>query len=148
MLPSLIRTEMEFLPAMSLTVFCTDDDLGFITSDRPCVWLDPEAFKKPFPFNQPVLASRTIEITLPLSPSHCALLSWFEGEDSYMDVDRQNLDQLNRRTRFSCVEHFIARHNQTNEFWFDPAASTSENREAVDSNKEQQHGPAKGTGRP
>ena len=62
----------------------------------PCVWFDPEAFKKPFPFNQQHLASRTIEITLPLSPNHCALLSWFDCGDSYMDVDENNLDQLNR----------------------------------------------------
>jgi len=99
MLPSLIRTEMGFLPTMNLTIFCTHGDLGFITSDRPCVWFDPEAFKKPFPFNQQHLASRTIEITLPLSPNHCALLSWFDCGDSYMDVDENNLDQLNRRTR-------------------------------------------------
>jgi hypothetical protein len=106
MLPSLIRTEMAFLPAMNLTVFRTDDDLGFITSDRPCVRFDPEAVKKAFPFNQPVLASRTIEITLPLSPNYCALLGWFEGDDSYMDIDERNLDQLNRRTRFFLCRPF------------------------------------------
>ena len=60
--------------------------------------------------------------------------SWFEGDDSYLDVDRDNLDQLNRRTRFSCVEHFIARRNQTKDFWFDPVATKSQSERAgVDS---------------
>ena len=64
---------------MNLTVFCTNDDLGFIASDRPCVWFDPEAFKKLLPFNQPALGSRTIEVTMPLSPNHCASLSLLEA---------------------------------------------------------------------
>src|SRR5207248_4089084 len=40
----------------------------FITSDNPCIWFDPEAYKRhPF-YRNPGLAMKDIEITMPISP--------------------------------------------------------------------------------
>jgi hypothetical protein len=117
MLPSLVRTEVPFLMSMNLTIFCQNDDLGFITSDRPCVWVDPVAATRPFPYNQPVLASPTIEITMPLSPHHSALLCWPQM-DAYVNLDAGDVDRVNRRTHVCCHEHFIARRNISKAEWF------------------------------
>ena len=32
---------------MHMAILNTDDEVGFLTSDQPCVWFDPEAYKRP-----------------------------------------------------------------------------------------------------
>ena len=119
MLVTMIESQLPILAQMNLAVLNTTDSLGFITSDQPCVWFDPQAYKRPPLYQAPGLAFPTIEVTLPVSPSQIILLSWHELT-GYVDVPVKVVDDTNRRTRFSCHEHFVARHNQTRPIWFDP----------------------------
>lgn len=114
-----VQTQLPILAQMHLAVLCTDEPLGFITSDMPCVWFDPEAYKRPWPMNAPGLGWRTIEITLPVSPRQSILLSWWPM-DGYFDITPEQVDDLNRRTRFMCDEHFIACRHEQRAVWFDP----------------------------
>ena len=50
---SMIRTQLPWLRQMQLQVLTTDDDVGFITSDQPCVWFDPVAHLRPWPHQSP-----------------------------------------------------------------------------------------------
>ena len=43
MLPSFINVESHLLCKLDFAVLYTEDEIGFITSDSPCVWFDPEA---------------------------------------------------------------------------------------------------------
>jgi hypothetical protein len=116
-----VQQQVVFLAPMTLTIFCTASEPGFITSDAPCVWFDPEAYKRPFPFNAPGLMYDTIEITLPVSPSQLAVLSR-RDLPPYIDVPDHLVDEFNRRTRAHCQDEFVVRRNLTRPVWFDLGA--------------------------
>lgn len=120
-LATAIDTQLRIMAGMNVAILCTDDDPGFITSDAPCVWFDPEWHKKPLFFRAPGLATKTIEITLPIAPDRLALLTWGEvPRDLYVGVSSMVVDHLNRRTRFHCGAEFVVRRNVTEPVWFDP----------------------------
>lgn len=116
---SLVQSQLPVLARMNLTVVITSDDTGFITSDTPCVWFDPEAYKRPALYQAPGLLYDTIEITLPASPSLMLVLTW-RALPEYFDITPAATDELNRRTRFQCDEYFVVRRNTKRAKWFDP----------------------------
>ena len=71
MLPTTIDEDLPVLVCMNLVIFTAEDDIGFVTSDHPCLWFDPRGGRKP-----PMLQSRTIEVSMPVSPNSLALLCW------------------------------------------------------------------------
>jgi len=105
------------LCVLDLAALTTDDDIGFITSDNPCVWFDPEAYKRPPLYRGPALIYDTIEITAPISPRQCLFFNR-RGISGYIDVKLMWVDEINRRTRFLCDEYFIVRKNHKKDMWF------------------------------
>lgn len=114
-----IRAKLPIIARMSLAVLSTNDDVGFISSDNPCVLFDEDAQHRPPLLQSPVLVSRNSELTLPISPSQSIILSW-KSFDGYQSIPVKVLDDLNRKTRFCCEQHFIARRNVKRDAWFDP----------------------------
>lgn len=114
----LMQQQVVLLAPMTLTILCTNSEPGFITSDAPCVWFDPEAYKRPFPFDSPGLMYDTIEITLPVSPFQLAVLSRRDLQP-YLDIPDHLVDEFNRRTRAHCQEEFVVRRDLTRPAWFD-----------------------------
>src|SRR5690606_25175569 len=47
MMPGILRSVTPVLLKMNMLILCTDDATGFITSDCPVTWFDPEAYKYP-----------------------------------------------------------------------------------------------------
>ncbi|HEY7001954.1 MAG TPA: DUF4238 domain-containing protein [Candidatus Udaeobacter sp.] len=104
----------------------------FITSDHPCVWFNPEAYKWPPMLRGPGLAQKDIEITLPISPTHLAYFSWkrlpvlvkrdgkerAEGCD-YLQISDRFVGELNRRTRAFCDTCIISQTAETQARWFE-----------------------------
>jgi hypothetical protein len=117
MIPGILRQVTPILSRMDLAIFSTDDPIGFLTSDNPCCWFDPEAYKRPPMYRGPGLGMRTIEVTMPLSPNQCLLLNW-QGLSGYMPLAEPFVDELNRRHRNHCSEHFVLRANTRKEYWF------------------------------
>jgi hypothetical protein len=115
---SSIVTLTELFMPMNLSIMCTENDIGFITSDDPCVWYDPEAYKRPVMYRSPGLAYSKIEITLPISPKQKAILSWVSLNE-YINITDEILDNSNRKTRCYAYESFIVNSNFTKEMWFD-----------------------------
>lgn len=113
-----VQQQVVLLAPMTLTILCTAGDPGFITSDAPCVWFDPEAYKRPFPFDAPGLMYDTIEISLPVSPSQLAVLSR-RDLPPYINIPDKLVDEFNRRTRAHCQNEFVVRRNITRPMWFD-----------------------------
>ena len=118
-----ILSQVELFQHMNLSILCTTDDIGFITSDAPCVWCDPEAYKRSFPYGHPGLDYPNIEISLPISPRQIAFLT-HKTMDLYIDIPEQIVDELNRRTRFFADEYFVVRKNATKAIWFDKETPT------------------------
>lgn len=119
LLVPIVQTLAPLLFRLDLTIFETDDRIGFITSDNPCLWFDSEAHKRPPLYRAPGLAYESIEITLPVSPRHCICLNR-RGLHGYIKANALVVDELNKRTRFSAEEHFIVRSNETKPIWFKP----------------------------
>ncbi|MFH1987438.1 MAG: DUF4238 domain-containing protein [Pseudomonadota bacterium] len=119
MLPMIIETLTPLLYRLDMAILVTKDDIGFITSDHPCVWFDEDSCRRPPMYQAPALMYETIEITLPISPNHCLFLNR-KGINGYLDVKEKVVDDINRRVRFEADEHFVVRRNVKRNYWFDP----------------------------
>jgi hypothetical protein len=118
MIQATLETLPQMLYRMSLAILETDDELGFITSDTPAVWFDPDSHRRPPALRSPNLSDPRIQISMPLTPRHTLLFSHsrFRG---YMRATPQNVDALNWRVRVRCSEHFISWKGQTKPSWFE-----------------------------
>jgi hypothetical protein len=117
MIPAMLREQTLILARMDLAILQTDDPIGFMTSDNPCCWYDPEAYKRPPMYRSPGLAMKSIEVTLPLSPTQCLFLNW-GGVNSYLPLPESVVDELNHRHRHFAGDHFILKTNARKEAWF------------------------------
>jgi hypothetical protein len=119
LLPTLIRSQAPLLFPLDLAILtAVESSIPFITSDAPCVWFDPEGYKRPPLYQGPALMYETIEITLPVSPRQCVLLNR-RGVDGYRETPDALVDEYNRRTRFHCVEYIVTNSSATRPIWFD-----------------------------
>jgi hypothetical protein len=113
-----IDVEAPLLFEMPMTIMVTADELGFITSDAPCVWFNPQLYKVPPFYRSPGLAQRDIEVTLPLTPNHLLLIS-HSKYPLYIDVEQKALDEGNRLRRFHCEKEFVSWKGETRPYWFE-----------------------------
>jgi hypothetical protein len=114
-----LQLEAPILFQMQMSILVSDDEFGFITSDRPCVWFNPEAYKLPPFYRAPGLGQEHIEVTLPLTPHHLLFISHTTGAAEYIDADQNMLDETNRLTRAYCDEEFVSWKGETRPKWFD-----------------------------
>ena len=117
MMPGILGAVTPVIARMNMLILCTDDPIGFITSDAPVTWYDPQAYKLPPLYRAPALGSPTIEVTMPLSPSQCLVFAW-QCPTGYLKAPKIALDDLNRRHRALCGEHYVVRSNTRNDYWF------------------------------
>jgi uncharacterized protein DUF4238 len=111
MLLPAIAEDLPVLARMNLCIFTTEDDVGFITSDHPCVWYDPSRRR-----GQTALRARTIEVTMPVSPNSLALLCWEDFPD-YENLMPLGVDDANTLRQRACEEYFVVRRNATKSVW-------------------------------
>ncbi|MGX9218954.1 DUF4238 domain-containing protein [Massilia varians] len=114
-----IKSVLPALSRMHVAVLCTDDEIGFVTSDCPCVWFDPEAHKRPPLYRAPGLGSPTIEVTLPISPRQCLIISHEPELQGFVDLDLHLVDELNRRHIHHCDRSFISSSEKAKPIWFE-----------------------------
>jgi len=112
MLPDIIEGDLPILARMNLVIFTTDDDVGFLTSDHPCVWFDERVRRGPLS-----LRSKTIEVSMPVSPRSLALLCW-ETLPSYKSMSHPELDNANRMQQANCDDCFVGRRDAIKSEWF------------------------------
>jgi hypothetical protein len=131
-----ITAQLPFLMLMRCRVLCAANEPGFITSDAPVVWFDPEWHRKPPLFRSPSLSEPLLEITLPISPrqmlviTHQLAVPADLGID-YIDVLEHHVDELNRRTRFRCDKEFVVQREITRPRWFERGTMPADAWEAI-----------------
>jgi hypothetical protein len=104
-LPNKIAVEASVLERMYLTILRAPDGHTFLTSDRPVTWWDPE---DPPPTRSPLgLGRASMQVTVPLTPSLCAMISHVDYAD-YMDVNDTSVANINDRTVHYCREVYIS----------------------------------------
>lgn len=116
MLP-MIEVITPLLSMMDMIVFETQEEPGFITSDHPCVWFDPEAYKQHPAFRSPGLGSPSIEVILPVSNKQTILLTHKDG-NGYVDANEKVVNEINRRVILHAYEYFVANSKVTKDSWF------------------------------
>jgi len=116
MLPR-IRVEFQQYRKMHASFFITEDDVGFITSDNPCVWFDPDSYKRPAMYQSLGLGYPNIEVTMPISPKVTIIISHHKLP-LYIHVEKASVDSMNRKTRFNAKEYYIVNQEHNNKFWF------------------------------
>lgn len=119
MLSTSVQAVLPILLTMQRFVYWTDDPLGFITSDNPCMWFDPTAHRLP-PMRRGVgIQNRNIEITMPLSPQQCIVFSHSLFSTGYVQADRAMVDAINHRHAWYAPTTLIACRNEVREEWFE-----------------------------
>jgi hypothetical protein len=120
LLPAHLATLPPLLFKIDLVIIETSTAPGFITSDDPCVWFDPELHKREYP-RGPALISPSIEIHLPVSPKFCLLFNR-RGENGYLQlanygptVDSGVVAEANWRTRKKSRDYIVS--NQSKVYW-------------------------------
>ena len=101
---------------LDMSIIETSTSPGFITSDDPCVWFDPELHSQSF-FTAPALMSPTIEINLPISPSQCLFFNR-QNQNGYIILSKHGpqadisvVNQSNWRIHRRAKKSFIVRSN-------------------------------------
>ncbi|MBN1969693.1 MAG: DUF4238 domain-containing protein [Candidatus Delongbacteria bacterium] len=112
-----IEAATPMLNKLDMAILQTENKRGFITSDNPCIWHDPEAYKRPLQFQSPALMYESIEIILPVSPSQLVLLNR-QGINGYIPIFYPVYEVYNRILRYRCDEYFIVNCNQADKYWF------------------------------
>ena len=112
-----LKFETPLLFQMNMCVLTTDDDLGFVTSDRPCLWFNPQAYKWPPIYRSPGLGQRHIEVTLPLTPQHLLLIS-HRPTAEYVRAIPEVVSEVNRRNVLSSDQEFVSWKGEVRPHWF------------------------------
>jgi len=124
----MVRAQVINYMSMKMAILCTKTKPGFISSDAPLVWYDPQSNKRPFPYNSPGLMYDTIEVTLPISPQQLLFISWNDDVEGYIDIDDEiQIDRLNLRTWLYCREYFVVNENIKKDRWFGIKATVDDN---------------------
>jgi hypothetical protein len=114
-----IEVQAPMLFKMPMSILVTDDELGFVTSDNPCVWNVPNAHRMPPGLRHPSLSQPGIEITLPLTPQHMLLIS-YRIYPPYVELKQATVDDANRLRCLDCTEEFVSWKGETRPYWLDP----------------------------
>jgi hypothetical protein len=115
----LMKAEAPTMAGMEMSILVTNDPLGFITSDTPVLWFNPEAYKWPPFYRSPGLLQGDIEVSLPLTPQHILLIWHKKKFPFYMDVGQKVVDEANRQRRIQCSEEFVSWKGETRPYWFE-----------------------------
>lgn len=108
-----INVEAEELAKLDMCIFFTKEPDGFITSDNPCVWYDSESHLRPEMYQSPALKYDSINIILPISPTHCILLNK-KGLKGYVDIDTnpETIQHINQIIYANCDKKYISNNSR------------------------------------
>lgn len=119
-----VTREVKLLWELDMAIFITDLPQGYITSDNPVVWADPQRFKRPKQLQGVGLSYPSIEITMPISPSYNLFLNR-QGANGYINLQEfgphANIDTVinaNQRICQHAKESIVTNENRILWKWF------------------------------
>ena len=130
MLIPMAEAEDRTLAKMNMVILSTESNPGFISSDSPCTWHDPNwSVTKPLTGPYRIMESPAIEIFMPLSPHQLIWFTWEKDFEGYIDLESgEPVDSFNQKTRYYCKEFFLANTIKPKDIWFTQGVPISEKR--------------------
>jgi len=113
-----LEIELPIMRQMSMAVMHTDDPVGFVTTDTPVMYFDPTAHQRQPIYRSPGLAWRSIEVSMPLSPQMCLILTHRPNWNGFFAAPSDALVELNRLRILRADQHFISCRNEVRPEWF------------------------------
>jgi hypothetical protein len=104
--------------AMTLTILEAADEVGFVTSDTPCMIMHPDTHKWPPMFRNPGLALPNTEVIMPISPRFCLAFSHYHWLAPQIRIPNEKLENINRATRRHSRAFIISRSREAKDCWF------------------------------
>jgi hypothetical protein len=105
---------------MNLTLMETSDEIGFITSDNPVLWLDPSLWFNSNSLSFFGLGSPFLEILFPISPNFLIqLTSSYPEKYILVDTQPQIVNEINKMVVSFSDECVIMNNNKPNPQWFE-----------------------------
>jgi hypothetical protein len=101
-------------------IYYAENRSAFITCDNPCVWYDPDSFKRPPALRTQGLLWPKMKILLPLSPRSLLLFGRDDDYAGYRRANEQFIGEVNRLIRFNAHQYFVTRDGHTSDLWFEP----------------------------
>jgi hypothetical protein len=123
---------------MNMAFFQAPQGSFFVTSDNPCVWFSPSAYRLPPYYRAAGLAMEDIEITMPVTPAVLVLVSHNPIARGYFLIRPSHVDEFNRRTVAFSDKQFVSRTAENRPIWFErrtPPPDAWENRPRTDEKK-------------
>jgi antitoxin (DNA-binding transcriptional repressor) of toxin-antitoxin stability system len=125
-LANTIEISAPMLFAMDLSFYSTDDELGFLTSDEPCIMHNPTAYRFDPMMRGPGLLQRDIQVLLPLSPRLLIAFSHTLTYPYITPLSRERVDEINRMIVWSAKEEIVSWRGELREEWFASAGPPPE----------------------
>jgi hypothetical protein len=122
-LHNFIRLTVPRLSSLNCAIYETKTKPGFITSDNPCLWIDPAIFNPYTPLTFFGIGSLTLNILFPISPELFLSLEQM-GPDGYISLsdklrsETDFIDNLNGMTLHNCEEFIVTNQNIIKDEWF------------------------------
>ena len=121
------------LASMNAVILCTKHPIGFITTDAPSTWIDPESYNRHPLRSSAGLKNINVEITLPLSPNQCLLLSHHDlGDDLYRDVSDDVVNTLNHRHIAHAPDSIVASKSELDPLWLEQLPDQPDSSDTLD----------------
>ena len=115
-----IEISAPILFAMDLSLYSADDELGFLTSDEPCIMHNPTAYRYHPIMRSPGLLQREVQVLLPLSPRLLIAFSHTPTHPRITPLKREHVDEVNRMIVWSAAEEIISWTDALRDEWFAP----------------------------
>jgi len=117
-LTNTIEVAGPMLFAMDLSIYSTDDRLGFLTCDEPCIMHNPTAYRYHPIRRSPGLRQRDVQVLMPLSPR---LLIAFSHQQTYpfiTPLPKKHVDEINRMMVWHADKEFVSWQGELRDEWF------------------------------
>jgi hypothetical protein len=114
LLPTYVQEISSLLYKIPLIILETTESHYFISSDNPCVKVDPSDYQDPKPFGSGGFGSPTIEITMPLSPKQTIFFgNNFNISSLYHPIhDYETIHRINLRTKNNSLKFYISNNRE------------------------------------
>ena len=118
-LSNTIEIAAPILFRMDLSIFSTDDPLGFITSDNPCIMHNPTAYRYHPIARSPGLRQKDVQVLLPLSPRLLIAYTHKRTFPLITPLPVQMVNNLNRLMVWNADKEIISWRGELKDEWFD-----------------------------